>query len=194
MAEGKPVSTLHLDLFCPTAANRLLEEGLLEDLCVHTCEVYNRAARLTQCFHCQAYGHVARACKNMTKCAHCAGEHSTQDCRRADNHTKVRCANCRQQGHVAWMKACPVRSAELDQLQVVWMHTPAWFQVGGTPQRGSTGGTTPTHPQRNAPPSHIPGHSSTTPKSILKRTHTDRTTGADATSSGGSGDEAGEPH
>ena len=108
VVEGKLVSTLHLDLFCPTAANRLLEEGLLEDLCMHTCEVYNRTARLTQCFHCQAYGHVARACKNMTKCAHCAGEHSTQDCRRADNRTKVRCANCRQQGHMAWMKACPV--------------------------------------------------------------------------------------
>ena len=74
------------------------------------------------------------------------------------------------------------------------MHTPAWFQVGGTLQRGSIGGTTLTHPQRNVPPSHIPGHSSTTPKSILKRTHTDRTTGADATSSGDSGDKAGEPH
>ena len=74
------------------------------------------------------------------------------------------------------------------------MHTPAQFQVGGTSRRGSTGGTIPTHPQRNAPPSHIPSHSSTTLKSILKRTHTDRTTGADATSSGDSGDKAGEPH
>ena len=53
-AEGKPVSTLHLDLFCPMAANRLLEEGLLEDLCAHTCKVFNRAAHLTQCFRCQA--------------------------------------------------------------------------------------------------------------------------------------------
>ena len=71
---------------------------------------------------------------------------------------------------------------------------PAQFQVGRIPRRGSTGGTTLTHPQRNAPPSHISGHSSTTPKSILKRTHTDHTTGTDATSSGDSGDEAGEPH
>ena len=74
------------------------------------------------------------------------------------------------------------------------MHTPAQFQVGGTPRRSSTGGTTLTHPQRNAPPSHVPGHSSTTLKSILKRTHTDRTTGVDTTSSGDSGDKAGEPH
>ena len=70
---------------------------------------------------------------------------------------------------------------------------PAQFQVGRTSQRGSTRGTTLTHPQRNTPPSHIPGHSSTTSKSILKRMHTDCTTGTDATSSGGSGDENREP-
>ena len=157
--EGKPVSTLHLDLFCPMAANRLLEKGLLEDLCAHTCEVFNQAAHLTQCFRCQAYGHVARACKSMAKCAHCAGEHSTQDCRRVDDQSKARCANCCQHGHTAWMKVCPVRSTEIDRLQAVRMHTPAHFQVGELSRRVNTRGPTISH----------------VPKAVLKRTHTDRT-------------------
>ena len=138
-AEGKPASSLHIDLMCPKAANRLLDEGLLEDLCIHTCEAFNRAARLTQCFRCQAYSHVARACKSSEKCAHCAGDHGTKECRRADDRSKGRCANCRQPGHTAWMKACPVRSAEIERLQAIARASPGSGRPYARPPPQQTG-------------------------------------------------------
>ena len=81
MVEGKWYSTLLVDTLCPEAANQLIDEGMLENLQVHTCEAYNRATQLTQCFQCQVYGHVARVCKGAEKCTYCAGDHSTKECR-----------------------------------------------------------------------------------------------------------------
>ena len=46
-AEGKCYSTLHINTYSVTVINHLIDEGLLEDLEVHTCEVFNRAAQLT---------------------------------------------------------------------------------------------------------------------------------------------------
>ena len=174
VAEGKPVSSLHLDLTCPIATNRLLEEGLLEDLYVHTCKVFNRSARLTQCFQCQGYGHVARASQKGEKCAHCAGDHNTKDCHRADDQSKAKCTNCRQHGHATWMKVCPVCSMELERLQTIIMTTPTRFQAGHLPPV--------TH---NTP--------AAAPRSILKRTRTERSPSADTTNSSNREDkEAGE--
>ena len=128
--EGKMYSTLLVDTHSPEVANKLIDEGLLFDLQIHTCKVFNRAARLTQCFHCQAYGHVARACWSSEKCAHCAGAHSTKECHQANDRSKMKCANCYQTGHAAWMKACAVRDQEISRLYAVRMNTPAKFQVG----------------------------------------------------------------
>lgn len=101
------------------AANHLLDKELIKNLEIYTCEVYNRATHLTQCFHCQAYGYVARACRNMTKYTYYTGEHSSGECRRADNPSKAKCANCHRAGHSAWMKVCPVCDWEIEQLQAV---------------------------------------------------------------------------
>ena len=46
-AEGKHMSSLHIDTHDVAAANCLIDKGLLEDLEIHTCEVFNYAARLT---------------------------------------------------------------------------------------------------------------------------------------------------
>ena len=43
-AEGKYYSTLHINTYSVTVANHLINERLLEDLKVHTCEVFNKAA------------------------------------------------------------------------------------------------------------------------------------------------------
>ena len=110
--------------------NRLLDEGLLEDLEIHTCEVFNRATHLTQCFRCEAYGNVTRACKNTAKCAFCVGDHSSVECRRTDDPSKATCANCHRAGHAAWMKACPIRDREIERVQTVRMNTPARFRKG----------------------------------------------------------------
>lgn len=45
---------------------------------------------IIRCFNCQAYGHYANSCKGTLKCAKCAEEHSTKDCK----SDTIRCANC----------------------------------------------------------------------------------------------------
>ena len=144
-AEGKCYSTLHIDTYSVTVANHLINKGLLEDLEVHTCEVFNRATWLMQCFHCQAYGHIARACRNTTKCAFCAGEHQSGECRRTEDLTKAKCANCHQTGHAAWMRVCPIWDKEIERLQVVRMSTPAKFLEGHKRRQSHSSPLPPAH-------------------------------------------------
>ena len=100
-------------------ANHLLDKELIKNLEIYTCEVYNRAACLTQYFHCQTYSHIARACRNTTKYTYCTGEHFSGEYRRADNPLKAKCTNCHRAGHSAWMKVCPVCNQKIKQLQAV---------------------------------------------------------------------------
>ena len=60
---------------------------------------------VTQCFHCQRYGHVAGSvyCPNKDKaatCAFCAGEHDTRHCQAKKNSDlgKMKCVNCEAGG------------------------------------------------------------------------------------------------
>ena len=56
---------------------------------------------VTQCFHCQRYGHVAGSvyCPNKDKaatCAFCAGDHDTRSCQAKKNSDlgRMKCVNC----------------------------------------------------------------------------------------------------
>ncbi len=79
-----------------------------------------------QCFHCQAFGHVAKACPHAAapssiKCARCVGPHALRDCAclsktkctdgRRCPHIKVRCANC-QGLHKSFDNKCPSKAFE----------------------------------------------------------------------------------
>ena len=200
--EGKTYSTLLVDTHSPEVANKLINEGLLFDLQIHTCKVFNRAARLTQCFRCQAYGHVARACRSSEKCAHCAGAHSTKECCRANDHSKMKCANCHQTGHAAWMKACAVRDQEISRLYAVRMNTPAKFQGGG--QHGALFNPLesvwpPTRADRTPPSSQRPQQQQQSPpppprpapRIIAKHPRSNGGHDSEAVSSGSGGDESG---
>ncbi|KAJ6617934.1 hypothetical protein B0H10DRAFT_1767803, partial [Mycena sp. CBHHK59/15] len=76
-----------------------------------------------QCFHCQVYGHMAKACSDSKdpatiKCARCAGSHATRDCEcpntprcantRTCTHIMVKCANCGGP-HKSFANSCPVK-------------------------------------------------------------------------------------
>lgn len=62
-----------------------------------------------RCARCQAYGgHFARECKAAHDvCANCAGVHPTSQCGVAGDPAHYRCANCNEDGHAAWDRACP---------------------------------------------------------------------------------------
>ncbi|KAJ7174240.1 hypothetical protein C8R43DRAFT_873669 [Mycena crocata] len=67
--------------------------------------------RARRCAKCQAYDHLAAACKAARDvCVRCAGEHRTTDCVMLDSGT-FRCANCKVDGHSAADRRCPVFQA-----------------------------------------------------------------------------------
>ena len=81
----------------------------------------------TQCYHCQAFGHTAKACPrraspSSVRCARCAGPHALRECscpaktnRCADGrrctHIQARCANC-EGPHQSFDSRCPTKVAE----------------------------------------------------------------------------------
>ncbi|KAI0363584.1 hypothetical protein BV20DRAFT_957938 [Pilatotrama ljubarskyi] len=68
-----------------------------------------------RCARCQAYGdHFAWACSAAHDvCANCAGPHPTSQCKVADDPGRYRCANCNEDGHAAWDRACPALRARV---------------------------------------------------------------------------------
>lgn len=62
-----------------------------------------------RCARCQEYGgHFARDCKAAHDvCANCADSHPTSQCGVAGDPYRYRCANCKEDGHAAWDRACP---------------------------------------------------------------------------------------
>ena len=86
----------------------LIKSGIEIGLQKHRVVKYNGVKPLLQCYKCQAYGHVASACKGSEKCRHCGGDHNGKDCSSADK----KCANC-SGNHAASDFQCPNRIAEV---------------------------------------------------------------------------------
>src|SRR4030088_483491 len=72
ITQGKKRAALHIRVADPAQANHLLEQGLLFKSELHDCEVFEGDCQVTQCFRCLEYGHIAKRCKNLTKCGFCA--------------------------------------------------------------------------------------------------------------------------
>lgn len=66
--------------------------------------------KVVQCRNCQMFGHGERGCSIITKCAHCAGKHRTDECQ---SISKVKCANCNGR-HKAFDNSCPMREKFLE--------------------------------------------------------------------------------
>lgn len=72
--------SLRIEVETAAMANRLITKGLFENYKVKRYEPFSGNCRVRQCFNCQQYGHVLKACRNTAKCGHCAGNHSSHDC------------------------------------------------------------------------------------------------------------------
>ena len=71
------------------------------------CESYRTAPKVTQCYICQGFNHIAKDCKNAQKCLRCAGAHKSIECPDKNKDSlKLKCSNCNGE-HVASSKECP---------------------------------------------------------------------------------------
>ncbi|XP_073816945.1 uncharacterized protein [Musca autumnalis] len=68
-----------------------------------------RKERDIQCHRCQKWGHIARNCNSAFKCVKCDQEHAPGQCQRVRSEAaEVYCTNCKETGHPANYKGCPI--------------------------------------------------------------------------------------
>ena len=106
-APGKTHASLIVGVATEQMANGIIQRGLVSNFALHLAEYYSPESRLTQCFKCQAYGHVAPVCRKVEAYGYCAGKHNTQEC---TTQTQLKCANCGKR-HAAWNLECSIRRA-----------------------------------------------------------------------------------
>ena len=102
----RPLTTVRIDFQSKEAQQDCIKKGIR-----HNGEFFNKIEeyvyrqRIIQCYHCYAFGHVAKWCsqRNPT-CNFCGEGHSSQDCRPSN---RLKCRNCKEE-HEASSKDCTV--------------------------------------------------------------------------------------
>lgn len=127
--EKKAFSSLRLEVETPDMANRLISKRLLEDYEMKQCERFSGEGKMTQCFKCQRYGHVAKSCRNETTCGHCAENHHSEDCTHKTTLSRQKCAVCLCSGHEAWSPNCESRKEQKVKAKKAYEERPAIYKV-----------------------------------------------------------------
>lgn len=124
----KACSSLIVELDTPEQANRLIRSGMCEGGEVKRCELFESGCKLTQCFNCQRYGHVARACRSPTRCSYCGKGHASKDCSSLSDRSMKGCANCNGP-HEAWARNCPIREQEISRVRSIYAQRPQFYET-----------------------------------------------------------------
>ena len=125
----KRFAPLQVFLGSPSDANRIIDHGLLWECELHDCEPFIGDCRVTQCFNCQGYGHMATRCSKPTRCGYCAKSgHKSNDCQDREKKEKHNCAVCGL-GHVAWDRNCVVRKVQVNRAREAYDSRPTRFRV-----------------------------------------------------------------
>lgn len=104
---GKKTGSLIVWFDRAEQADIAISKGIMWKYELKATEIFRSGFRVMQCFNCQKYGHIAKACSTGSKCGGCAGDHNTRAC---PGKQEVRCCNCGRR-HEAWNQICPVRIA-----------------------------------------------------------------------------------
>ena len=143
----KLYSSLMIEVGTPAMANRLVREGLIDDCTMKNCELFTKECRMTQCFNCYQYGHIAKRCHNPTKCGHCARGHRSLECPVQGAKRSLRCAVCEEPGHEAWSRRCRIRGKEAERARAAYearprLH-PEMMERPATPKAPAARATSP---------------------------------------------------
>ena len=159
LVAGKRFAPLLIDVAEPEQANRLVDAGLIWDYQLHDCKPFAGDCRVTQCFKCFKYGHVARTCGNIARCGFCAAPgHDTNDCLRKNDSANHRCAICAtpEARHKAWAPNCPVRQAQVAKARLAYSQRPSRFQIREKTVLKTSQATSQATPQPTFTPAPIP--------------------------------------
>ena len=100
-------------------ANGLIEQGFLWNHERRFCRRQGAHPRITQCGHCQAYGHISKDCSSAPRCHVCPGLHVSKTCTHdpAANEACLKCALCGGI-HDATSESCKSSKVERQRLQL----------------------------------------------------------------------------
>ena len=127
--EGESRIPLVVEVKGVNQANQLIRKGICIGAVWYSCEVYNRRCRLTQCFKCWRYGHMATVCPHEERCGQCGGGHNHLACA----SVKLTCAGCGGE-HEARSKLCTSRAREVDRIERIRKATPSIFPEETRPE------------------------------------------------------------
>src|SRR6266487_4707749 len=96
IANQKRYSSLILEVDSLEQANKLIQNRLYKKGEIKHYKLFESGCKLTQCYKCQHYSHIARACRGVVQCTYCAKGHAVKDClyKEGQEATDKKCANC----------------------------------------------------------------------------------------------------
>ena len=113
-----------------SAANSVIEVGILWEASVLNVEPFLREIRSQRCFNCQSYSnHNAKFCRSATRCGWCAQPgHSVADCTVNCDTSQKACAPCGgTRGHCALDAQCPARLYDNKRAKAAYLSRPSKF-------------------------------------------------------------------
>lgn len=116
-----PIESTSITITFRTAqqANEAIEQGILWHHQRRLCRRQGAHPRITQCGHCQAYGHRYKDCCSTPRCCICAGDHLSTACAHdpAVDKACLKCVLCSGR-HEATSENCMSRKIERERLQL----------------------------------------------------------------------------
>jgi len=95
--------SLIVEIAIKTMMNRLLNVDMLNSYQECLCKLFEKNCRITQCYRCFEFDHIARFCKNEECCFKCTDKHHIEEC--AVSINRRRCVNCNN-SHELWRHLC----------------------------------------------------------------------------------------
>jgi hypothetical protein len=115
-----------LETASPETANRIISQGLIHEGEIKTCVRFLSEGKVTRCFNCQKYGHIARLYKNQTTCSECAGQHLAEACTKGPEASR-KCAACKG-NHRAGSQQCDIERKEREKAEYARNHAHNLYQ------------------------------------------------------------------
>lgn len=108
--EKQETTSVRIGLPDETTTKNLISEGVKFDMIsIRIKEYVPPAPRITQCYRCQGYNHIAVNCHSSLKCLKCGRCHRSADCTYNDFY----CVNCGG-AHTTVDRSCIARIAEIE--------------------------------------------------------------------------------
>lgn len=127
--EGQTTAPLLISVAEPGQGDILVDNGILWNYQLHDCEPFYGECKVTQCFKCYQYKHVARMCHSHPMCGFCGSkDHITDQCCIKADPKKHRCGICPGgQNHTAWSRDCPTRKPHMEAARHAHENRPRRF-------------------------------------------------------------------